>query len=290
MGSAASAVSLVYGTYKEQTIIDDISGVPNMDVETQMMLILIRWLRISNIQTLYIFPIDLIWLIIDKFTYQIIFNKVHSDKLTYPHKYTPIYDHTKYRQNNNSSSNCSFKILLMGDKNVGKFSFIHKFTNNKFPSESLQNNRETLEPGFTTVQLCNIDDMSLDLYFWYGNTLYWTGYHQFNPYGGADAIIIMYDITDRKSFENLRLLHQHIDKYAAYMNPLKVVIGNKLDLSVDDESCITYNEGYKYCENNNIDIFMEISSKTGYHIRECMEMITMELIKPYKRKTIPFYG
>jgi len=47
-------------------------------------------------------------------------------------------------------------------------------------------------------------------------------------YRGAQGIIIVYDVTDRDSFENVRNWIQEIEKYSK-SNVCKVLVGNKCD-------------------------------------------------------------
>jgi len=52
--------------------------------------------------------------------------------------------------------------------------------------------------------------------------------------------MIVYDITDRDSFDNVRTWMQEIDKYAQE-NVIRVLIGNKAD--IDDKRKVTTKEG-----------------------------------------------
>ena len=80
----------------------------------------------------------------------------------------------------------------------------------------------------------------------------------------VQGIIIMYDLTDRKSFEN-------IDKWLNIVSqnfPGKsiILVANKLDLS-DEKRIVTEEEGQKLAEENNVKFF-EGSGQTGENVEE----------------------
>ena len=61
---------------------------------------------------------------------------------------------------------------------------------------------------------------------------------------------------------------------------VKVLVGNKADL--DLERRIAYEEGEKKKEDNDFDIFMEVSAKTGYNINELFVKLGKYAVKKQK--------
>jgi Ras-related protein Rab-1A len=59
-------------------------------------------------------------------------------------------------------------------------------------------------------------------------------------YRGANAIVIVYDITDKDSFDHVKKWMIEIDKFAKE-NVLKFLVGNKFDLK--DKRKVTFEEG-----------------------------------------------
>ena len=59
-------------------------------------------------------------------------------------------------------------------------------------------------------------------------------------YRGAQGIVIVYDITDRISFDNVKIWLGEIEKYADE-KVFKFLVGNKCDL--EDRRKVSYHEG-----------------------------------------------
>ena len=79
---------------------------------------------------------------------------------------------------------------------------------------------------------------------------------------GADGIILIYDITDRNSFEKLDYcFNEIIYCYSKYI-PI-FLVGNKIDL--EDRREITFAEGEEYSKKHGL-MFCECSAKTGENI------------------------
>ena len=84
-------------------------------------------------------------------------------------------------------------------------------------------------------------------------------------YKSSTCAFIVYDITDKKSFENvLTWLNECRDM--CYKDILICLIGNKIDL--ESKRVISYEEGKNFAEENNL-LFFETSAKDGTNIQEC---------------------
>ena len=59
-------------------------------------------------------------------------------------------------------------------------------------------------------------------------------------YRGADAIIIVYDLTDRETFENVNMWYEEMSK-AINQKVVCVLVGNKLDM--DSRRAVSTGEG-----------------------------------------------
>ena len=94
-------------------------------------------------------------------------------------------------------------------------------------------------------------------------------------YRGGNGVLVVYDITDRDSFENLNSWLIEIEKNAN-KNVYKLLIGNKSDL--EDKRKVTYQEGKDFATSNGMQ-FIETSAKTDSKVKDAFELLTQELIK-----------
>ena len=96
-------------------------------------------------------------------------------------------------------------------------------------------------------------------------------------YRCEEGILLFYDITDRKSFENVNDWLIDIEKYAKkYLKIL--LIGNKTDL--EKERKVTYEEGQEFAKSHNL-LFIETSVKENYNVQESIELLTKEINKVF---------
>ena len=94
-------------------------------------------------------------------------------------------------------------------------------------------------------------------------------------YRGGNGILVVYDITDRESFNNLNSWLIEIEK-SANKNVYKILIGNKCDL--EEKRAVTYQEGKDFADSNGMK-FIETSAKTCQQVNEAFETLTREIIK-----------
>lgn len=94
-------------------------------------------------------------------------------------------------------------------------------------------------------------------------------------YKGAQGIILVYDITNRESFENVKNWVEQIDQNAR-PNISKVLVGNKCDL--EENRAISKEEGTQLADEFKMKFF-EASAANNTGIRECFDYMTGELLK-----------
>ena len=162
------------------------------------------------------------------------------------------------------------KIVTLGDSMVGKTSIVYRYFENKFNESILS----TIGIDFKTKYI-KVRDASVKVLIW--DT---AGQERFKNitasyYRGGNGVLVVYDITDRDSFENLNSWLIEIEKNAN-KNVYKLLIGNKCDL--EDKRKVTYQEGKEFASSNGMQ-FIETSAKTDTKVKDAFEMLTQEIIK-----------
>ncbi|KAG1651586.1 GTP-binding protein yptV2 [Nymphon striatum] len=115
----------------------------------------------------------------------------------------------------------------------------------------------------------------------------------------ADGVIVMYDITSETSFKNVRLWVQNILDVAPDEHIVLLMIGNKIDLCLEDENrVITLKEAERLADEYHA-LHYEVSAKTGASVQKAMEALAgllqekedeeiqkvLKLNEPSKKKT-----
>ena len=164
-------------------------------------------------------------------------------------------------------------IMTLGISSVGKTSFIFRFTENTFQNLFIS----TIGIDFK-VKIIEIENIKYKLIFY--DT---AGQEKFksvapNLIKKAHGIIIMYDITNKSSFDSIPDIIKNIKEEKGDDFPM-ILIGNKIDLEQDRE--IKKEEGKDLASKNGIEFF-EISNKEGINVQEAGFAIVNKILE--KRK------
>ncbi|XP_050096924.1 ras-related protein Rap1 isoform X2 [Anopheles aquasalis] len=130
---------------------------------------------------------------------------------------------------NSINSNVRHKIVMMGAAKVGKSSLITQFLYSSF-SPKYKRTVEEMHHGHFSVGGVNLTLDILDT----------SGSYEFPAMralsiSSADAFILVYDVTDSGTFEEVKAIREQIHEIKSTTAVPIVVVGNKNDLSEEDE-------------------------------------------------------
>lgn len=162
-----------------------------------------------------------------------------------------------------------FKILLIGNVSVGKSSIFAKFTDNKYSELCIP----TIGVDFK-IKRFKLNNKNIKLQIW--DT---AGQDRFKSvtssyYRGSHGIIIVFDVTNRYSFNDIQSWLNQIYKYS--INTSIILIGNKIDL--ENERQVSYEEAKEYADSLQIP-YLEVSVKNDKSICNIFKLLSEELIK-----------
>lgn len=105
-------------------------------------------------------------------------------------------------------------------------------------------------------------------------------------YKNSTCAFIVYDITSRKTFDNLNLWLREC-KDMCYKEVLICLVGNKCDL--ENRRAISFEEGQKFADDNQL-LFFETSAKDGTNIEEIFIQTASNLIDKIESGQIKLGG
>jgi len=173
----------------------------------------------------------------------------------------------------------NYKLVLLGNSSVGKSSCVNRFVRNEF----LDFRQPTIGAAFVTKSV-QLDDVIVKFEIW--DTAGQERYRSLAPmyYRGAACALVVFDITDRSSFEGARSWISELQSHVTSGNDLVLALaGNKCDLP---NRTVSAEEGEAFAAANNC-VYYETSAKTGENVDKIFDGIARRLPKcpPSKRET-----
>ena len=154
-----------------------------------------------------------------------------------------------------------FKVIVCGDPMVGKTSTILKFTESAFDRKYIPSIGINVKDKIVRVKKANVQLVIWDIA---GQSKFETMRSAF--YKGARGLLLVFDLTNPKTFDGLRKWYKDIEKHVDIGEQLiGFILGNKCD-RVEDRK-ISEEEAKALAEELNLE-YIETSALTGEHVKE----------------------
>ncbi|KAM9992906.1 hypothetical protein ACTFIY_010360 [Dictyostelium cf. discoideum] len=165
------------------------------------------------------------------------------------------------------------KLLLIGDSGVGKSCLLLRFSEDSFTPSFIT----TIGIDFK-IRTIELEGKRIKLQIW--DT---AGQERFRTittayYRGAMGILLVYDVTDEKSFGNIRNWIRNIEQHATD-SVNKMLIGNKCDMA--EKKVVDSSRGKSLADEYGIK-FLETSAKNSINVEEAF----ISLAKDIKKRMI----
>lgn len=171
-----------------------------------------------------------------------------------------------------------FKIVVIGDANVGKTNIISRLVRDEF----IEHSKSTIGVDFATKTF-KFGNSTIKVQLW--DTAGQERYHALISayYRGSSGAVIVYDVTKKTSFEH---------SYTSWLNNLesstkesipKMLLGNKIDLH--DQVEVSRAEGERVALERNM-AFFETSALSGDNIHIAFETFVKQIFEKETTKEI----
>jgi len=171
-----------------------------------------------------------------------------------------------------------YKLVLLGDASVGKSCIVVRFAKGDFSEYQ----EPTIGAAFMTQSVA-LPDITVKFEIW--DTAGQERYRSLAPmyYRGASAAVIVYDVTNKDSFDGAKSWVHELQGVNRSDNLVIALAGNKADLVESDPNSreVDPEVAKAYAQDMGI-FFVETSAKTGQHVKDVFEEIARRLPKESK--------
>lgn len=169
-----------------------------------------------------------------------------------------------------------FKLLLIGDTGVGKTCVLFRFSDDAFNATFIS----TIGIDFK-IRTIELDGKKIKLQIW--DT---AGQERFRTittayYRGAMGILLVYDVTNEKTFDNIKTWIRNIETHASE-DVEKMIIGNKCDNH--EKRTISKAAGEALAAEYKVE-FLETSAKANINVEEAFVKIARAIKSKMDNRT-----
>ncbi|XP_067936571.1 ras-related protein Rab-10-like [Watersipora subatra] len=167
-----------------------------------------------------------------------------------------------------------FKLLLIGDSGVGKTCLLFRFSDDAFNTTFIS----TIGIDFK-IKTVELGGKKIKLQIW--DTAGQERFHTITTsyYRGAMGIILVYDITNQRSFDNITKWLRNIDEHANE-DVEKMILGNKCDM--EDKRQVSHERGMMVAKEHSIP-FLETSAKSNVNVEQAFLKLAQAILDKMNR-------
>ena len=170
------------------------------------------------------------------------------------------------------------KLLLVGESGVGKSSLMLRFSDKSFTESFIS----TIGVDFK-IKTIKLNGLTIKLQIWDTG-----GQERFRTvtqtyFRGAHGIVIVYDVTDLKSFQLIQKWMKEINTCSQRSQVQKLLVGNKIDIVKG--RVISTAEGHALADTLKIG-FLETSAKDSINVDEMFSTIASQIMAPLKNPSL----
>jgi len=178
----------------------------------------------------------------------------------------------------NSEYDYLFKLLLIGDSGVGKSCLLLRFADDTYTESYIS----TIGVDFK-IRTIELEGKTIKLQIW--DT---AGQERFRTitssyYRGAHGIIVVFDVTDQESFNNVKQWLHEIDRYAC-QNVKKLLVGNKCDLA--SKRAVPTEQAQEFADSLGIQ-YLETSAKNSTNVEKAFTTMAGQIRKWMQTQPTP---
>jgi Ras-related protein Rab-7A len=168
-----------------------------------------------------------------------------------------------------SNKKTLLKVIILGDSGVGKTCLMNQYVAKKFDGRY----KATIGADFLTKDIVSCDQpVTLQLWDTAGQERFQSLGSAF--YRGADACVLVFDVTSQESFQHLTAWMEEFTLQAG-KKPC-VLIGNKSDL--EDKRQVPERTAQQWCRNDGTAYF-ETSAKQNTNVLEAFQAVADAALK-----------
>jgi small GTP-binding protein len=164
------------------------------------------------------------------------------------------------------------KLVMLGEGRVGKTSLLQRFMSNTFDEAQPSTTTATM---YASTKMTTDKGVSCNVAIW--DTAGQEKYHALGPiyYRDAHGAFIAYDITDKDSFDKVKVWLRELHQVVGDGIPI-VIVGNKVDLERSRK--VSAKEAEEWAQQHGAHHF-QCSAKLGLKVTEAFQALVNKVVE-----------